>query len=172
MKKHIFGLMLFSFIVSTAAIVYGFLNILFPVPNSVSVFEPQYAPAERAYYKMREKSEASSIEIKQAVFNTRTKSLSWELESSRAVEFPVLHLFVKDEKGARLLDSIDTVRYFTDADATKFSNQYLELSNVSSKTNLYLIPDTNASSAENETGRYDVMFDSAKAFPVTIDYGK
>ena len=173
MKKHIFGLAIFSFIVGAAAIVYAMFNVgkveeVFVITNN------QNYPMPKSCWKMKHESKKSSIGepmLKQAVFSVKTKKLAWELAQSRIDNFPILHFFVKDEKGVRLLDSIHTVKYFTDANATKFSNQYLELRKLSPQANLYLIPDTTVYSDEGETDRH-IMFDIGKAIPVTVDYGK
>ena len=80
MKKHIFGLALFSFIVSAAAIVYAFFN----VPEIVQVHEvvptPQYFSVERTFTATKEKNQKSMrIQVKQAVFDLQTKQFNWEL---------------------------------------------------------------------------------------------
>ncbi len=173
MKKHIVGLALFSVIVSTAAVIYA----LFPVPEIAPVSETVYVPQNsytKSCWKMQKELKKSRIDspvVAQAVFNMKTKNLIWELSSSKAKDFPILHFFVRDEKGVRLLDSIRTAKYFTDGEATKFSNRYSELNKLSSQANLYLILDTTEYSEIDET-EHHIMFDIAKAIPVTIDYGE
>ncbi len=175
MKKHIIGLTLFSFIVSAAAVVYAFFNVpeIIPVSEVVAVSAPQYVPVQRNHCKMRrqlEESEVNSSIITQAVFNMKTKKLSWNLVSADSDYPTLLHFFVKDEKGLRQIPSL-YVEYAEKDGELNFSESYGNLSRISPRANLYLIADTNSYLYSGDLKRV-VEFDSSKAIPVIIDYGK
>lgn len=176
MKKHIIGLMLFSFIVSAAAIIYGVLNILFPVPEAVSVFVPQHNQVERTHCKMKreiKEQKISSPLITQAVFDQKMKRFSWHLARSEAKSAIVLHFFISDAKGTRYIDSVSAESSIGDGELN-YSPFYMNLDKIDSQANLYLIADNDADSTFNgfHEKRQPVEFDAGKAIAVTIDYGK
>jgi len=180
MKKHIIGLTLFSFIVSAAAIVYAIFNVsAIPVVSEVIVdSSPQYVPAERTHCKMRRESKVNSIEIRQAVFNTQTKQISWELATPDVDEPVELLFFLKDGEGTRFIASERINNKFSYNGVLRYSSSYDWLNKRQSPANLYVMARFE-SEMKNYTENFQVYgnkfqpkFDAAKATAVTVDYGK
>ena len=184
MKKHIIGLALFSFIVTTAAVIYGFLSF----PKIIPVPAPQYSPASAptSCWKMkRERKElkSNSIEVKQAVFDTETRQFNWELETPNKNEPIELHFFIKDEKGTRYITSEQVTNEqvtnkLSHNGILRFSNSYDWLNKRRSFENLYVIAQFESDATNyNENfqvygNKFQPKFDAMKATAVTVDYGK
>lgn len=166
MKKHILGLAIFSFIVGAAAIVYAVFNVpetllasqvipVLVVPHNDSMEKPT------SCWNMRRGSKESNLDqpvIKQAIFNLKTKQFSWELAAPNA-DLPIaLHLFVKDEKGTRFVDSFLAVDSFEWADE------------LDSYANLYVIAERAPTSKFDK--KHPPKFDANKATAVLLDYSK
>ncbi len=179
MKKHIIGLALFSFIVSTAAVVYA----LFPVPEIAPVSEvitvsvPQYNAKRSCRMRLRSDNSAS-IEVRQAVLDLQTKQFNWELATPDIDEPIALHFFSNDDKGTRYITSEQINNKFSHNGILKFSTSYGWLNKRKSYENLYVIAQFD-SEATNYSENYQVYgnkfqpkFDAAKATAVTIDYGE
>ena len=168
MKKHIFGLAIFSFIVLAAAFIYGIL--VYSDASSVDI--APLIPAKPTNCKFRREinqSEVDSTIVRQAVFSVKTKTLNWEFPASETNKYPTLYLFLKDDKGVRRLDYLRSENCLREKGPASFTKKYSSLSRLSSKTNLYLIPDATGYSYESDRAE---EFDAGKAIPVTIDYGK
>ena len=164
MKKHIIGLALFSLITGVSA----FIFVAFSSFDISKVFAPK--TKNQTTEQVADKGIESPI-VTQAVFDVKTGNLIWEINPSKINDFPVLNIYIKDERGIRLLDSIHTLNYFTKGQVPKFSKQYFEMNKLFPKANLYLIPDTTLYSDKDEN-QLHTRFDIDKAIPVTIDYGK
>lgn len=178
MKKHIFGLALFSFIVSATVVVYAIFN----VPEIVRVYEvvsiPQYVETERTYCNKREKVKINSIEIKQAVLGLQTKQFNWELATPDGNKLIALHFFSKDASGTRYITSEQINNKFSHNGVLKFSDSYSWLNKRNSYKNLYVIAQLDSEGVyhyENYQAYgngFQPKFDAAKATAVTLDYGK
>jgi len=176
MKKHIIGLAIFSFIVSAAAIVYAVLS----VPEIVSVSEPQYILAERTHCKTKRQlrdSEVKSPIVTQAIYNVKTKKLSWQSNEADLGRGTVLHWVLVDEKGIQKLSSFFAKDYVKDSQGNYEVNYPFPMldettSKVNPKANLYLVVDTKSSNGINTEARRMIEFDLSKAIPVTVDYGE
>lgn len=168
MKKHVIGLGLFSFIVGAAAIAYAVFNSLLisNVSESQSMSQQNNVIAYNlsGFREKFGKTDENSPTIKQAIFNTKTKKLSWKCDSSRVEAF---HIWVRDENGARYIHSFFTENCSHGIGTTKVSFVFLDSNKLSSQPNLYLIPD-----ATIENAGQLKKFDIDKTIPVTIDYGK
>ena len=151
MKKHIFGLAIFSIIVSAAAIVYAVFN----VPKIVSIAPTHYIVTERTHCKMKRAANRSAVDspaVTQAVFDLKTKQLSWEFtapssnaDSEISIDFSdassriALHFFVKNKNGTRYLNSVLTPGFAASENLViKASRSYEWLDNLDSYENLYV----------------------------------
>jgi hypothetical protein len=166
MKKHIFGLAVFSFIVGAAAIAYAVFNVPKTIGVAdvipVSVVPQNYSTGGMtSCWNMRRGAKESNFDepiIKQAVFNLKTKEFSWQLASPN-VDLPIaLHLFVKDEKGTRYVDGFLAVDSFEWANAPE------------SFANLYVIAERAPQMKFDK--KNPPKFDANKAIAVSLDYGK
>lgn len=192
MKNHIVGLAVFTFIVGAAAIVYAIFN----VSETISVAEvvPVSAVTENnssskptSCWNMKRKSDelnAAGLIIKQAVYNVKTKKFSWKLSVSNSelntddptilhwylpTTSAVMHLFLQDEKGIRRIYA-PAIKESTGKETLGSLSVFDKApSSNSPKANLYIMIANQRypTSVDNP-----IEFDSSKAFPVTIDYGK
>ncbi len=174
MKKHIAGLVIFSFIIVAAAIAHAIFNVSKAIPISV-ISQNDSISKPTACWNMKRKSNESNTDsptITQAVYNVKTRKLSWKLSSLKAEKPTVIRLFSVDEKGAKQIDSFyaEELLGFEKVNFSLETNHIL--SKVSSETNLYLIADTKWNQVLTDEARGQNEFDSTKGFPVTIDYGK
>lgn len=173
MKKHIIGFTLFSIIVGTAAFIYAMFNVV----NVEEVFTPAYTPTYqgKSCWKMKrdlKEPEVNSPIVTQAVYNVKTKKLSWKLASLNSNYPTVLHWFLKDEKGIQRIDAFYARDLWGDRKINSSSELNSILSKLSSKTNLYIIANTKSSYVFTDEIHSSIEFDSSKAVPVTIDYSK
>lgn len=179
MKKHIVGLALFGFIVTSVAVIYGFLSF----PKITPVPAPQYNPTSSptSCWKMkreRKEPKANSIEVRQAVLDMPTKQFNWELALPESNESIELHFFVKNDKETRYLTTEQVKNKLSNNGVLKFSNSYDWLNKRKSFDNLYVIAQFE-SEATNYSENFQVYgnkfqpkFDAMKATAVTVDYGK
>lgn len=180
MKKHVFGLLIFGFIVSAAAIVYGVFN----VSNVEEVFvitSGEAYPEVKSCWRMSKElkdSNVGSVKVNQAVLNLQTKQFYWEVFAPNSYEPIDVHIFSKDESGIRY---IDTQRIYSGISHNgKYSsiNSYEWTNKLKSFENLYVIART-ASESKNYLenfqvygNKYQPKFDATKATAVTISYGE
>ena len=179
MFKHLVGFVIFSFIVGLSWFASGFFYEM-PNADSVYVYEPSVKVYEKRNCNLRKykASESADIELKQAVFNIKTKRLdtSFEIKSIYADSKYVnlkLHFFAKDADGARYLATEDImVSPETDnSGVTKWneSSSSLWLDNLNDYDNLYVIPDADEGYVYSESNNKIVpLFEEGKAFPVII----
>ena len=172
MKKHIFGVAIFSFIVGTAAILYGFLNVLFPVPDvNYLGFTPEYNSAEGTHCKFKSKINRAETDlpiISQAIYSVKTNKLTWKCTSKK---MEAVHIWVTDQNEPRYIRSFFTENCTQGEVAANVSEVLSNPKKLPSQANLYLIPDATASPVLDRTQRR-MAFDIDNAIPVTIDYGK
>ena len=173
MKKHIFGLAIFSFIVGAAAIVYG----IFSYSEIPSVSVPQYVLAERMHCKMKRNLNESKIDsptIYQAVFDVKNKRFSWYLSGSKRNSQTVLHFFISDSKGTQYIDSVPAEGLNGDGDLN-YSPFYRNIDKLDPNVNFYLIAEVDGVTShgfhENNIN-HQVKFDAGKATAVTKDFGE
>ncbi len=173
MKKHIFGLAIFGFIVVAAAIIYAAFNVgkveeIFVVTNN------QNYPMPKSCWRMKQDSKQSddnSIKVKQAILNLATKEFSWEI-AAPGIDAPIaLHFFSKDSGEMRYVTTETVNGKFSRNGLLRFSNTYQWLNNRKSFNNLYVIADFDLR-FETHDEQYQPKFDSANATAVTFDYGE
>jgi len=170
MKKHIFGIAIFSFIVFAAAFVYG----IFSCSEIADVSVPQYVPAERTNCKFRREiseSESFSSNVIQAVYSVKTKKITWQGNLSNKENLTYFHFWVVDGKGISYIGSMPSKNVLRGDKIIDSDEPRLNLDKISASANLYLIPDTFKQTPLSEI-EYHPKFDKANAIPVTIDYGK
>lgn len=181
MKKHIFGLAIFSFIVGAAAIVHAAFNVR--ETNRVADVVPGIVFAQNnspdiptSCWNMKRESKGENPDqpfIKQAVYNVKTKMLKWRLADSEIDSLTTLHFFVGDEKGIRHIFS-STARSSATDGKLNFSPGDATLDKISERrANLFLIADVEAVSpfSDSVSKSREAKFDASKAVSVTIDYG-
>ena len=170
MKKHILGLAIFSFIVFAAAFIGG----LFAFSKIDEVSMPQNLPIEKTHSDLN----YDSIEIKQAVFNINTKKLNFEFSAPSRDEAIELQFFSKDDRGTRYIAAEQVQNKLSGKGVLRFVNSYERLNKRSKFENLYVIArfDSDSIKASENVwaggNTFEPKFDSTKAVPVTIDYGR
>jgi hypothetical protein len=174
MKKHIFGLAIFSFIVGSAAIVYSFFNVpeIVPVPAVITVSESQPVLMRKTSCKARVIKKTGGVEIKQAVFNLHTGQFSWELATPDVDAQVALHFYSKDENGTRYIMTERVNNKFSHNGILRYSSSYGWLIKRKSHENLYVIAEFEPESENYNFSTSQPKFDALKATAVTIDYGK
>lgn len=176
MNKHTFGFILFSFIVGTSAIIYGFFFAPSATIQPVFVFENQTEPRKSCRKERYKKVEIRDVKAKvlQAVFNQNTNQLDMNLSLDRknySINDIVVWLdfFVKDGKKTRFLASENVIldQFNFDDELTNNVNVSFEwLNELESVENLYVVPQT--------LGNYDKYnettprFDKSNATSVTV----
>ena len=177
MKKHLFGLALFSLIVGSAIF---FKAIFFA---SVYKYDVIRTFPENSCWKMkRETVQAQQTEVKttkplirQAIFNLNTKQMDWDLIVPETTSI-VLHFFVKDSLGARHLNSEFIPIYSVNKTGTnngilEITSSFLWLDNLDSYQNLYIVPEVMSRREFSKKGIRPV-FDEISAVPVSLYYGQ
>lgn len=170
MKKHFFGFALFSLIVGSAAFVYSMFN----VGSVEKVFAPVdysgYAQTKSCWKGKREMSRTNhgSPTIKQAIFNTETKQLKWELDASDIKSPIALNFFVKDQFGMRYIHSALVPKLaYRDGSVIRATSSYEWLDNLGSYKNLYVTAEP-ISNGAFEDKNFPVEFDASKATAVLL----
>ena len=173
MKKHIFGLGIFSFIVGTAAIIYAAFNAV-NVEEVFVITNNQTSPAVKSCWKMKQNwgtSNDTSIKVNQAILNLQTKEFSWEIAAPGTAAPIALHFFSKDSGEMRYVTTETVNGKFSRNGLLRFSNTYQWLNRRKSFGNLYVIADFDLR-FETHDEKYQPKFDSANATAVTFDYGE
>lgn len=173
MKKHILGLAIFSFIVGTAALVYGLFAALLPTPRVAPVETPSVTtyPSTKSCWKMKQESKIDSVQVYQAVFNLQSKEFSWELTTTKSNAPIALHFFSKDGAGTRYITTETVNGSLAHNGFLKFNTNYPWMGKDNSFENLYVVPEFVPSGA-NYSNAVQPRFDAANATAVTLDYGK
>ncbi len=176
MKKHIVGLMLFTFIVGASAIIFGFFN----VPEILEVSAPRYF--SKSYEKPAQigKISADSPVIRQAFFNRNTKQINLDLllnsTGDEEGRLPLkISFFRKSENGMRFVGSekveLISASYQYEGEKVRaaITASYIWLDNLNHYDNLYVIAEVDRKPYNsNEPSIFDARF--AKA--VTLYAGK
>lgn len=155
MKKHLFGLVVFSFIVG-AAIVY----------RSVFVAAPHLKQnlaqtvTDNLNWKVSDK-----LYVKRADYDVKEDLLRWELSAPKVDSPVVLHFFIKDENGTRHIASGQGVNTCLIEAKLEFTTYFSGLDNLKSYENLYVIAEFGTKAKVYKEG-YKPIFDSDKATPI------
>ena len=162
MKKHIFGLTIFSLIVGAAAIIYGNFNC----PKIAIADAAPTIPTYDRFKREMNQPENSSSNLAQAVYSVKTKTLMWQgtLPNEKAATH--FNLWVLDRVNFTFIGSIGAKNM---ADGKVYVSDELNrsLDKIAPSDNLYMI---GASKNGEENHRF--MSDARNAVPVTIDHGK
>jgi hypothetical protein len=168
MKKHIFGLAIFSFIVGAAAIVFAFFN----VSEIVSVSFPQYALVETTHCKMEREVEELQIGsplIKQATLNSKSGIFVFEIECVESPKRMSLYFYKKNAGNTPLIATgeLDLKPSIKCKNKMSLSKSFNWAKEAHPASNIYVIAQTSDSS-EN----FSVNFNKLLATPVLIDGNK
>lgn len=175
MNKHIFGFILFSLIVGTSAIIYGFFVAPFVPIQPIQVFENQPEKRKSCRKEIYSRVESGKVNAKvvQAVFNQNTNQLDMDLflerKNNSTDNVAVwLEFFVKEGAKTRYLatEKVNLTPDFNlDDKAThSITSSYEWLDNLKSRENLYVVPQTFG----NTQRGFTPVFDEAKATSVII----
>ena len=161
MKKHIFVLAIFSFIVA-AAFIYGIYN--YPKIETVDV-----APTIPTHDKRKREinqSENSSLDFAQAVYSVKTKTLMWQ--GTLPNEKTTTHFNLWVVKGVNFI-FIGSMAAENMTDGKVYISDELNqsLNKIAPSDNLYII---GAGKNGEENDRF--MSNARNAVPVTIDHGE
>lgn len=182
MNKHIIGVIIFSFIVGTSAIVASFFVKIPPLPtvepvagfNDFVYRSEKNCKGKKRKHRPKSYDQSASVKVTQAVFDAKLKRLDTQLmiersdESTESVDV-VLQFFVSDDFGVQHIAE----EYVTlnpnfdmgDVAVTKNNSSFKWLNNLQSMSNLYVI-------ARATNGKRDVYnpveFDSSTATAVLL----
>ncbi len=161
MKKHIFGLAIFSFVVFAAAFVYGILTYPLIESDDVSIVS-----THGEFKREINQSETISPDVAQAVYSVKTKTLTWRgaLPNEKAATH--FNLWTRDRVNFTFIGLIP-VENMAGGKSHIPSELSRSLSKLAPSDNLYLIGAGN-NGDENEK----FMSNVDNAVPVTIDYGE
>ena len=159
MKKHIFGLAIFSFVVFAAAFVYGILTSPIIDSDDVSTIS-----THGEFKREINQSETTSPNVAQAVYNVKTKTLTWQgvLPNEKAATH--FNLWTRDRISFTFIGSIP-VENMADGNVHISSELNRSLRKIASSENLYLIGAGN-NSEEND----QFMIKLENAVSVTINH--
>ncbi len=173
MTKHIVGLILFTFIVGTSAIIAGLFYEV-PKANSIKVKKNYYYTYKKKKKKKRcrkyrrSSAEIVSVNLSQAIFDSSANRLTAKIkyedswDSSGVVN---LHFFVKDKYGTRFLK---TERLYASTAMDKYTKILDWMGRLDSRENLYVIPQV-------QSDNYDITgypkFNQFKATPILLKAG-
>lgn len=157
MNKHLFGLIIFSFIVGTSAVIAGMFVKLPPIPTLSPVSETEnyevYRGRKHCKHKKRKprpkaETESATVQAVQAVYDLESKELKTQLMVERFDEtsekFNVaLHFFVNDGFAVQhIATEFVSVRPNFDMGDTASAistSTFRWLENLESRENLYVI---------------------------------
>jgi hypothetical protein len=170
MIRHYFGFALFSFIVGTSAVVYAMFNVENVVEIAAPSYSATYSPT-KSCWKMKRESRRGNLYspmVKQAVFNSNSKQLRWELDTAELETAIALNFFVKDENGMRYINSelvpMNAYRYDS---IIRSTSSYEWLDNLDSYENLYMTAEPISQSAYRHKN-FPIDFDASKATAVLL----
>jgi hypothetical protein len=168
MTKHIAGIILFTFIVGSSAVIAG-LFYQVPDANVITVRENytvyKTKKRKRRCRKQRPRNENAGVNLSAAIFNSDSNRLTtfvnYENESDSYSEVD-LNFFVNDKYGIRFLK---TERIYVSPDANKNTKIMDWMGRLDSRENIYVIP-------QIHNDEYDKWssptFDEYKAIPVLL----
>ena len=172
MKKHVFGLLIFGFIVSAAVVSYAVLNVsdvkeVFVVTNSETY------PEVKSCWRMNKQSKDSnnnSVKINQAVFNLQSKEFSWELATPETNAPIALHFFSKDGKETHYITTDSISGSIARNGLLRFNTTYQWMTKCKTLDNLYVTADFNLQYG-HYGNNFQPEFDAANATAVTVNHG-
>lgn len=179
MRKHIFGIAIFSLIVGSAVL----SSLLFITPPDVSsvVIRDGYANKRTSCFtKFRTTSDktapqsydSSSLKIKQAVLNWGNKGIDWEIYVPESDASVALHLFAKSSQGVRYVGTeVVPLRVSSYNRIIKYNTVYISLNNLGINENLYAVPEF-ISYDDAQAKNFSPKFSENSATPVMIDLAK
>ena len=171
MTKHIVGIILFTFIVGTSAVVAGLFDVVTSKAKSVVVKENYrvYKKKKRKKRCRRKRRKPHRVNVEanvaQAVYDKKLNQLTTSLVFSRNLKRSVevdLHFFVKDEFGTQYLKK-ETL-YASNSNNT-YENSFTWFNRLESKENLYVMAKVRNS---REKWDYQPGFIPSKATPVLL----
>ena len=169
MTKHIVGLIIFTLIVGTGAVIAGlFSSVTAPDADSVTVYKDSGVYKKKRKKRCRKKRKPRPREISatvlQATFDQAAKKLTTEIfVNDTDVEGDLeLHFFVRDAYGTQYLKK-ETIA--VSSEENLYENSFGWLNRLESKKNLYIVPQVKDSSSRWD---YQPRFDAEKATPVLI----
>jgi len=174
MTKHIVGLIIFTLIVGTSAIIAGIFGYMTtPGADSVSVSDNLLYRIESRRHRCGRKRRKPrkprpreiSATVTQATFDEASRTLTTAIDFSDSDLFDgdlELHFFVKDAYGTQYLKK-ETISV-SDAKSV-YENTFGWLNRLESRENLYVIAQVKSSDDRSD---YQPSFDSGKATPVLI----
>ena len=155
MKRHVFGLLIFGFIVSAALISYR----LFYIPDNLLL--------SCWTVKSVQQNSNNVIKIKQAVFDIDEEVLTFETIANGNLPIE-LHFFTKNENSTRYVGSFYSLKSLK---TNEVRSCFKCLENLESYENLYVMAE-NTSWAEHQNDPRYPKFDANEATPILLDYGK
>lgn len=188
MKKHIIGIIVFSFIVGTSAFVAAFFY------HTLKSEQPQDIDASNVYVMSEPythscwknyKTKSVSVNVSQAIFDSKTGELKTELfVQSKDSSFKNINVslmfFIKDGDSTRYLATENLTNRngemkgsFDMSDAQNMkaifgvNSSYQWLDDLESHENLYVVPEITLN-AGNTYGKFTAAFDELNATPVTV----
>lgn len=172
MTKHIVGLILFTFIVGTAAVVSGLFGNT-PTPKKYTVVKSN--DKYRVYKKKKRKKRCRKkrrhhhpkleATVSQALFDNSSNKFitSIKFKNNRYSERDVdLHFFVKDRHGERYIKT-ETIAVSTYQ--KQYVNSFKWMKNFGSRENLYVVP---TAKTLNDGWTIPPSFNVNKATPVIL----
>lgn len=163
MKKHIFGLAIFSFIVFAAAFICG-LFAFSNVDEKVSV--PLNFPAEKTHCdfgRERFESDFVSSSTAQAVYSVKTKTLMWQGTLPNEKKATHFNLWTRNRVNFTFIGSI-AVENMAGGEVYISNELSKSLDKAIPADSLYMI------GADKRNGEFEFNVDNA--VPVTINYGE
>lgn len=174
MRKHIFGIAIFTLIVGSAVLISS-LFVAVPKPNFVVVEDNQINTTKTSCFKMKRKPQvydSSGIKIKQAVLNWNSKVIDWEIYEPETGASVVLHLFAKGSQGVRYIATeVMPIGSSAHNRTVKYSTVYISLNHFSLDENLYAVPEL-ISVDDAQTKNFFPKFSEDSAAPVMINFAK
>ncbi len=170
MTKHIIGLIIFSFIVGTSAIIAGLFSYN-PVPETYTL--TTYKDSYKVYKKKKRKKRCRkrrpqpkevSAEISQAVFDEKTNQLTTEISFKNYSDSNGqlnLYFFSKDVYGTQYLKQ---EKIYVTEERSVYRNSFDWLTRLEFKGNLYVIP---VLQTDSDSVNW-VKFDDSIAQPILI----
>lgn len=169
MKKHILGFAVFSFIVAATMFGYKFFNSFetdktynYTSSRSCRLTKPQPATLT---------TNVAAPFVRQAVLDTQTRILYWELSAPKIDSAIKLHFFVKNENGTRYISSSPGVRSDLNGGNLTFESSLMWMDNLNSYENLYVAAEA-VPASELHIRKYEPKFDASKATAISLHWGK
>ncbi len=177
MTKHIAGLILFTFIVGTSAVITG---LFYSTPDRMVAFSYSNERNSCSKRKRRHRKpkrprvfadKVFSTGLNQAVFDTSTGLLMVSHEVRAVPEdetrsMLVYHFYVKDEYGTR---HVKSEKIWSGIESSSVLNGFQWLSNRNSKENLYI--GSEYRDYRDKSWRIAPKFEDSNAVPVLIKNG-